>query len=143
MFITLNYHILVIFRTNIKQKLSKLCKESCKEKIIIKSILNSFEIKSDFSYEDPIPDDFKSFLVYRFSCASCSSSFIGETCCHFKTRIEEHIKEDKTCHIFKHLHFTTTYFGSYNSLSFKIIDKANSYDLKIKRHNILIGENLT
>ena len=36
----------------------------------------------------------KSFLVYKFSCASCSSSYIGKTCCHFKTRIEEHIKKE-------------------------------------------------
>ena len=34
---------------------------------------------------------------------------------------------------FKHLHSTTTCFDSYNSLCFKIIDKANSkFDLKIK-----------
>ena len=75
----------------------------------------------------------KSFLVYKFTCASCSSSYIGETCCHFKTRIEEHIKKDNKSHIFKHLHSTATCFDSYNSLSFKIIDKANSkFDLKIK-----------
>ena len=36
-----------------------------------------------------------------------------------------------TCHIFKHLHVTTACFVSYNSLSFKIIDKAK-FDLKIK-----------
>ena len=36
-------------------------------------------------------------------------------------------------HIFKHLHSTATCFNSYNSLCFKIIDKANSkFDLKIK-----------
>ena len=52
---------------------------------------------------------------------------------HFKTRIEEHIKKDNKSHIFKHLHSTTTCFDSYNSLSFKIIDKVNSkFDLKIK-----------
>ena len=35
--------------------------------------------------------------------------------------------------IFKHLHSTATCFDSYNSLCFKIIDKANSkFDLKIK-----------
>ena len=87
---------------------------------------------------DSIPDDFKSFLVYKFTCASCSSSYIGETCCHFKTRIEEHIKKDNKSHIFKHLHFTTTCFDSYNSLWFKIIDKANSkFDLKINQHHLL------
>ena len=75
----------------------------------------------------------KSFLVYKFTCTSCSSSYIGETCRHFKTRIEEHIKKDNKSHIFKHLHSTATCFDSYNSLYFKIIDKANSkFDLKIK-----------
>ena len=78
-------------------------------------------------------DDLKSFLVYKFSCAICSSGYSGETCCHFKTRIQEHIRNDNKSHIFKHLHSTTTCFDSYNYLSFKIIDKANSkFDLKIK-----------
>ena len=68
--------------------------------------------------------------MYKLTCDSCSSSYIGETCHHFKTRIEEHIKNDKS---HKHLHSTATCFDSYNSLCFKIIDKANSkFDLKIK-----------
>ena len=71
--------------------------------------------------------------MYKFTCASCSYSYIGETCRHFKTSIEEHIKKDNKSHIFKHLHSTTACFDSYNSLSFKIIDKANSkFDLNIK-----------
>ena len=109
----------------------KLCKEFCKENF--KLVFTSFKIKNYFSYKDPIPDDLKSFLVYKFTCASCSSSYIGETCHHFKTRIEEHIKKDNKYYIFKYLHSTTTCFNSYNSLSFKTIDKANSkFDLKIK-----------
>ena len=43
------------------------------------------------------------------------------------------IQNDNKSHIFKHLYSTTTCFGSYNSLSFKIIDKTNSkFELKIK-----------
>ena len=85
------------------------------------------------SYKDQIPDDLKSFLVYKFTCASCSSSYIGKTCHHFKTRIKECIKKDDKSHLVKHLHTTTACFDSYNSLSFKIIDKANSkFDLKIE-----------
>ena len=76
-----------------KNKLSKLCKEFCKENFNIKVVFNLFKIKNYFGYKDPIPNDFKSFLVYKFTCASCSSSYIGETCRHFKTRIEEHIKK--------------------------------------------------
>ena len=111
----------------------KLCKEFCKENVNIKLVFTSFKIRNYFLCKDPIPDDLKSFLVYKFTCASCSSSYIGEACCHFKTRIEEHIKKDNKSHIFKHLHSTATCFDSYNSLSFKIIDKANSkFDFKIK-----------
>ena len=118
---------------HIKNKLSKLCKEFRKENFSIKLVFTSFKIKNYFSHKDPIPDNLKSFLVYKFTCASCSSNYIGETCRHFKTRIEEHIKKDNKSHIFKHLHSTATCFDSYNSLSFKIIDKANSkFDLKIK-----------
>ena len=43
------------------------------------------------------------------------------------------MKKDNKSHIFKHLHSTTTCFDSNNSLSFKIIAKANSkFKLKIK-----------
>ena len=117
----------------IKSKLSKLWKEFCKENFNIKLVFNSFKIKKYFSYKDPIPDNLKSFLVYKFTCASCSSSYIGKTCRHFKTRIKEHIKKDNKSHIFKHLHSTAPGFNSYNSLCFKLIHKANSkFDLKIK-----------
>ena len=78
----------------IKTKLSKLCKKFCKEHFNIKLVFNSFKIKKCFSYKGPIRNDLKSFLVYKFTCASCSSSYIGKTCPHFKTRIEEHIKKD-------------------------------------------------
>ena len=117
---------------HIKIKLSKLCKEFSKENFNIKLVFNSFKVKNCFSYKDPVPNDLKCFLVYKFTCASCSSGYIGETC-YLKTRIEEHIKHDNKSHIFKHLHSAATCFDSYNSLCNKIIDKANSkFDLKIK-----------
>ena len=132
----LSYHI--------KNKLSKLCKEFCKENFNIKLVFNSFKIKNNFSYKDPIPDDLKSFLVYKFTCASCSSSYIDETCCHFKTRFEKHIKKDSKSHIFKHLHSTATCFHSYNSLCFTILIRLTlNSTYKLKKLYILIGENLT
>ena len=111
---------------HIKNKLSKLCKEFCKENFNIKLVFNSFKMKNYFSCKDPVPDDLKSFLVYKFTCVSCSSSYIGETCRHFKTRIVEHIKKDNRSPIFKQLHCRAACFDSYNSLCFKIIHKANS-----------------
>ena len=133
MFITLNYHISAAFHAHIKNKLSKLCKEFCQENFNINLVFNSFKIKNYFAYKDPIPNNLKFLVVYKFACASCSSSYIGETCRHFKTRIEEHIKKDNKSHIFKHLHSSETCFDSYNSLCFKIFDKANpKFDFKIK-----------
>ena len=119
---------------HIKNLLSERSKESCKEKFNIESAFSSFKIKNYVSYKDPIRHDLKCFLVYKFTCASCSSSSIGETCRHFKTRIEEHLKKDNKSHIFKHLHSFASSFDSYNCLCFKIIDKDNSkFDLRNKK----------
>ena len=118
---------------HIKRKLSKLCKEICKENFNITLVFNLFKIKNCFAYKDAIPNDLKSFLVYKFTCASSSSSYIVESCCHFKTRIEKHIRKGNKSDIFKHLLFNATCFDPYDSLCLKIIDKANSkLDLKIK-----------
>ena len=45
----------------------------CKASSFFKSNLE-LKLKVYFSYKDPIPDDLKSFLVYKFTCTSCSSS---------------------------------------------------------------------
>ena len=68
----------------IKIKLPKLCKGFCEENVNIKLVFNSFKIKIYFSYKDPISNDLKSFLVFKFTCASCSSSYIDKTCRRFK-----------------------------------------------------------
>ena len=99
----------------------------------MKLVFNSFKIKNYFSYKVQIPNHLKCFLVYKFTCATCSSSYTEEMCRHFKTKFEEHIKKDDNSHICEHLHSTVICFDSYNSLYFKISDKANSkFDLKIK-----------
>ena len=131
-FITLNYNTSTTFHT-ILNELSNLCKEICKENFNIKLVLTSFKIKNYFYYKDPIPDDFKSFLVYKFTCARYSFSYVGHTCRHFKTRIGEHIRKDSNSHIFKRPQSIKTCFDSYYSPFLKIIEKVNSqYHLKIK-----------
>ena len=118
----------------IKDKLSKICKEFLKENFNIVLVFNSFKAENYFSYNNPIPNDLKFFLVYKFTFASFSSGYIGETFRHFNSKIEEHTKKNNKSHIFKHLHSSETCFDSYNSLCFNIIDKASSkFDLKIKQ----------
>ena len=48
---------------HIKNKLSKLSKEFCKENFNIKLVFSSFKIKNYFSYKDPLSNDLKYFLV--------------------------------------------------------------------------------
>ena len=71
----------------IKNKLLEICKGFCQENVTIKLISSLFKIKNYFSYKHPIPNNYKSFLVYNFTCPSCGSSSISETCRHFKTMI--------------------------------------------------------
>ena len=75
----------------------------------------------------------KSLLVYKFTGASCSSSHIGETCHHFKSRIEDHTKRT-TSLIILDIYTPPQYALIHLILFFfKIIDKANSkFDLKVK-----------
>ena len=61
----------------IKNKILKLCKEFYNENFNTELVFNLFKIRNDL----------KSLLVYTFTCASCSSSYIGETCCHFQSRL--------------------------------------------------------
>ena len=56
---------------HIKSKLLKLWKEFCKENFNVKLVFSSFKIKNCFSYKESIPNDLKSFLVCKFTCASC------------------------------------------------------------------------
>ena len=53
-----------------KNKLSKLSKEFFKQNFNIKLVFSSFKIKNYFPYKGTIPNDLKSFLVYKFTCAS-------------------------------------------------------------------------
>ena len=92
---------------HIKNKLTKLCKEFCKENFNIKLVFNLFKIKNYFSYKVSITGDLTSFLAYEFTCAGCSSSYIGKSYRHFPTTIEEHIKKDKKSHILKLHHIYT------------------------------------
>ena len=93
----------------LKIKFRNFTKNFVKKTLTCKLVFNSCKIKKKISYKDPIPDDLKSFLVYKCTCAGCSSSYIGETSRQFKTRIEEHIKKDNESHFFKHLRSITCF----------------------------------
>ena len=60
------------------------------------------KISSFFSAKDKIPSTLKFFVVYKFLCANCMASCVGQTCRHLDERIYEHFKYNSS-HIFQHL----------------------------------------
>ena len=78
----------------VQKKITKLCKQYWNENNV-KIVFNLFKISNYFSVKDATLYFIKSFLVYKFICTRCKSCYIGKSCRHLITRIEEHIKKDK------------------------------------------------
>ena len=86
-----------------EKKLQKLTKQFCKEGTNIKIIFSTFKLVSLFSIEDKVPYGLKSYLIYKFLCAGCNASYVGETYRHISTRNHEHLGTDESSNIYKHL----------------------------------------
>ncbi|XP_065671709.1 uncharacterized protein LOC136089584 [Hydra vulgaris] len=115
-----------------KKKISKIVHKYCKD-ILIKLIFTTNKIQDCFCLKESLPKLLKSHVVYKFSCAGCNASYIGETSRHLATRINEHLKSDKQSHIFKHLNLSLNCKNLANCDSFEILDNApNKHKLKIK-----------
>ena len=78
-----------------------------------------------FSVKDSVPQGLRSRVVYKFSCAGCNASYIGETTRHLCTRAREHLLSDKSSRAACH--------DSCNTECFTILDSAASkFQIKIK-----------
>ena len=53
--------------------------------------VNKQTIGSLFSYKDRLPNELKSSLIYKYSCASCNASYIGSTTRKLIERVSEHL----------------------------------------------------
>ena len=115
-----------------KRKILQISKKFCK-KTRIKLVFTPTKLGDCFSNKDPLPKDLKSFVVYKFICAGCNTCYVGETKRHLKTRISEHLGNDKNSHILKHLQENASCKQVCNKDCFTIIDNAtSSFRLKIK-----------
>ena len=107
-------------------------------KIMLKLYSLRLKLAIIFSVKDATPYFLKSFLVYKFICARCKPCYISKTCCHFITRIDEHIKKDKKSHVFQYLHNKEEFFWSFECFwiflnCFSILDSATTkYQTKLK-----------
>ena len=85
------------FSTTAQPRIKKLVRTFCSD-LDIKLVFTPFKIKSWFGVKDPIPAGLRSRVIYKFSCAGCSTCYVGETNRHFAmfaTRIREHLSSDK------------------------------------------------
>ena len=115
-----------------KHKIGDIVKRYCKN-IGVTLIFTTTKIKDSFSYKDKLDFSHKAFVVYKFICAGCNSSYIGETERHLSTRIREHMITDKKSHIYKHLQSSLRCHELSDSSCFSILDTAStSFQLKIK-----------
>ena len=79
-----------------------------------------------FSPKDKLDKFCSSNVVYKFTCASCSACYIGETGRRLHQRIDEHLRSDKNSHIYKHLHNNIQCFDNCDKSCFNILDHASS-----------------
>ena len=82
-----------------ENKLQKLTKQFCKEGTNIKIVFST--LASLFSAKDKVPYGLKSYVVYKFLCAGCNASYVGETYRHISTRTHEHLETDKSSNIYR------------------------------------------
>ena len=137
---TSNYYILASILNKFIEN-NKTVKQYCNENNV-KIVFTSFKISNYFSVKDATPYFLKSFLVYKFICARCKSCYIGETCRHFITRIDEHIKKNKKSHVFQHLHNKEKCFSSFDLNCFSILDSAaTKHQTKLKEGMYIDWEN--
>ena len=121
------------YSEQVQKKLLKICKQFCKD-ADLKIVFTSFKIKNCFKFLLKLTlFSLKSFIVYKFVCERYNSCYTGETCRHFKPRIDENLKKDKKSNIYKHLHNNKKCFSSSNSDCFPILDYAPTlFQIKIK-----------
>ena len=114
-------------------KLRQLLKHYCKADLDIKLVFSTFKLRNMFSVKDSVPQGLRSRVVYKFSCAGCNASYIGETTRHLRTRAREHLLSDKSSHVYRHLQSSRACHDSCNTECFTILDSAASkFQIKIK-----------
>ena len=121
-----------LLSTVAQSKISRLVNRYCND-LDIKLVFTTFKLRNFFSVKDSVPRELRSHVIYKFTCACCNACYIGETGCHFSTRVREHLSYDKSSHIFKHLQSSERCRQSCSVDCFEILDSASTkFQLKLK-----------
>ena len=115
-----------------QNKIEKLCKRFCKS-AKVKLVLTSNKLCQTFSYKDSYPSVLSSKVAYKFVCASCNASYVGQTHRHLTTRIDEHFGKDKKSRIYQRLMSSADCLNACSRDCFSILDTARTkHQLRIK-----------
>ena len=105
----------------------------CKEGINLKIVFSTFKLASLFSTKDKVPYGLKSYVVYKFRCTGCNTSYVGETYRHISTRTQEDLETDKISNIYRHLLENPQRKSICDESCVSILDSARTkYTLKLK-----------
>ena len=85
-------------------KMKKIVSNSLEDGVKPKVVYNSIKLRQYFNVKDPVPQKYKSDLVYKCTCpqTDCNESYISETERRFEERTIDHNKRDKRSHLYKH-----------------------------------------
>ena len=75
-----------IVKTRLTKTLNKHMK-FCKLRVIFQT---NNRLRNYFRFKDSLHETLRSNLIFKFSCGSCTASYIGKTYRHFKVRVSEH-----------------------------------------------------
>ena len=117
----------------LRHNLNRTIKKYCTNVVDLKLVFTGSKIKNYFSQKDAIPECFKSFVVYKFTCARCNSRYVGHTHRHHTTRLNEHLGNDKESNVYQHLEKQRLCKRVNDENSFTVLDTAHTqYKLGIK-----------
>ena len=125
-----------LFSSVAQNRLRKLLKRYCNI-INVKLAFSSLKIRNTFGV-NTVSVELRSNVVYKFTCGSCNSCYVGETSRHLSTHIREDLNRDRTSHIFQHLQHSQACSNSCSAECFKVIDHATTeFQVKMKEawHN--------
>ena len=101
------YLLLTLSRLTLNIESKHLTQRYCKN-LVIKLVFAPYKIKNLFSAKDAIFNLLQSLVVYKFSCAGCSTCYVDETNRHLATCVREHLTSNKNSHIFQHSYGSET-----------------------------------
>jgi len=76
---------------HIRRSIKLIGRQLVPHKEVIVYFKPGLRISNFFRIKDPTPADLRSHVVYEFTCATCNSSYIGQTSRHLRQRIAEHL----------------------------------------------------